>query len=77
MKRWSKKVIVVSVAVLGIAVFVAAAVALKRPIVEQWYLWKLESGDREQQWATAAKLAQMGSKGAEEWYLKQGRASRR
>ena len=71
MKRPSNKLIVCGVAVFGIAVLLAAAFALRRPILEQWYLWKLESGDSEQQWAAAAKLAKIGSKRAEEWYLEQ------
>lgn len=61
MKRSNKKVIVVSVAVVGIAVFVTAGFALRRPILEQWYLWKLESEDVDERKYAAERLAEMAS----------------
>ncbi len=65
MKRRSKKVIVYAVAVFGIAVLVAAAFALKQPVLEQWYIGKLESEDEESRKdAAATKLAEMGAVGA-------------
>ncbi len=44
MQPRSKKVIVSAVAVFGIAVLIGAGFALKRPILEHWYIWKLERG---------------------------------
>ena len=61
MKRASKKVIVVLVAVLSVVVLVAAAFALKRPILEQWYLWELDSEDEQERKSAAEKLGEMGS----------------
>ncbi len=64
MKGPNKKVIVVSVAVLSIAVLVASGFALKPVILEQWYLWQLESEDKVIRKDAAAKLAEMGAVGA-------------
>ncbi len=64
MKSRSKKVIVYAVAVFGIAVLVAAALALKPVILEQWYLLKLESEDEESRKDAAANLAELGAVGA-------------
>ncbi len=64
MKRWSKKVIVVSVAVLSIVVLVASGFALKPVILEQWYIWKLESEHKESRYDAVKKLAEMGAVGA-------------
>ena len=47
MKRPGKKFIVSTVVVVGIAVVLAAGVALKPAILEQWYLLKLESEDEQ------------------------------
>ncbi len=62
MKRPNRKVS--AVAVLGIAAFVLAGLALKPVILEQWYLWKLESEDEESRKDAAANLAELGAVGA-------------
>ncbi len=61
MKRPNKKAIVVSVVLVGIAVFVASGFALRRPILEQWYLWKLGSEIEEDRRLAAEKLGGMKS----------------
>ncbi len=61
MKRPSNKLIVSGVAVVGIVVLVAAAFSLKPVILEQWYIWKLESEDKAIRVAAAEKLADIGS----------------
>ena len=68
MKRPSTKLIVFSVTVVGIAVLVASGFALKRPILKQWYIWKLESQWKEERWAAARELGKLGSSAAEDWY---------
>ena len=60
MKRPSKELIVSAVAVLGIAAFVLAGLALKPVILEQWYIWKLDSEDEEERKLAAEKLGEMG-----------------
>jgi HEAT repeat protein len=63
MKPPSKKVkaIVSAVAVVGVAVLVGAGFALKRPILERWYLWELDSEDDEQRKLAAQKLGELES----------------
>ena len=61
MKRPSKKLIVVSVAVLSMVVLVASGFALKRPILEQWYLWELDSEDEQERKLAAEKLGELHS----------------
>ena len=72
----SKKVVVYAVAVFGIAVLVASGFALKRPILEQWYIWQLESEEEQSRYDAAVKLSKMGVVGAVPGILKTlGRAS--
>ena len=61
MKRPSKGSIVVSVAVVGSDDGVASGFALKQPLLEQWYLWQLQSEDEETQKAAAERLGKMQS----------------
>lgn len=61
MERPSNKFIVSAVAVLSVVVLVAAAFALKRPILEQWYLWELDSEDEEERKLAAEKLGELRS----------------
>ena len=51
--RWS--------AALGLVVLLACAVAFRDRIAEEWWLYKLESGELEEQKVAAEKLADMGS----------------
>ncbi len=51
-------------AVLSIAVLVASGFALKPAILEQWYIWKLESEAEESRYDAVKKLAEMGAVGA-------------
>ena len=55
---------------LGIIVLAVACIAGRDKFVEQWYLWKLKSGDMDDQRAAAAALVAMGSRAAEGWYLR-------
>ncbi len=64
MKPRSKKLLVCAVAVLSIAVLVASGFALKPAILEQWYIWKLESEAEESRYDAVKKLAEMGAVGA-------------
>lgn len=48
-------------AVLGVAVLLACAVAFRDRIAEEWWLYKLESGDVEGQKVAAERLAESGS----------------
>ncbi len=61
MKPRSKKAIVCLVIVASVVVLVVAGFALKRPILEQWFLWKLDSIIEPERGIAAAKLAQMRS----------------
>lgn len=47
---------------LGLVVLVAAAIALKDPLLEKWYLHRLESGDEIERRAASEALAHMGSR---------------
>lgn len=55
---------------LGVVVLVASGFALKRPILEQWYIWKLESKDESDFESAANKLAEMKSVRALEVLIK-------
>ncbi len=46
---------------LGVLVLLACAVAFKDRIAEQWWLYKLESGELEEQKVAVEKLAELGS----------------
>ena len=46
---------------LGLAVLVACGVAFRDRIAEEWWLYKLESGELEEQKVAAEKLVEMGS----------------
>ena len=61
MKPRSKKAIVLLVIVSGVVVLVAAGFAFKRPLLEQWYVWQVESGGEEQKEVALEKLEEMGS----------------
>ena len=53
---------VISVAIVaGIAVVVASGFTLTGPVIEQWYLWKLESEDEEERRTAVERLADMRS----------------
>ena len=61
MKPRSKKAFVLLVIVSGILVVVAAGFALKRPLLERWYIWQLESQDEEETKRAAERLGAMRS----------------
>ena len=62
MKRPRNKFIVYAVAVFGIAVLVASGFALKRPVLERWYLSKLASAERySERKSLARKLGEIHS----------------
>ncbi len=61
MEPRSKKAIVCLVIVASVVVLVAAGFALKRPIIEQWYVWQLESQDEQERTAAIGKLVDMRS----------------
>jgi HEAT repeat protein len=46
---------------LGLLVLLACGILFKDWVLEEWYLYKLESGDIEEQKAAVQKLAEMGS----------------
>ena len=56
MKSRKQKAIVSAVSVFGIVVLVVAGLALKPAILEQWYLWELESEDEQDRKLAAEKL---------------------
>ena len=55
------KTFALSTAVLGLVVLVAAGIAAKDTIREQWYLHRLENGAEEEQIVAAEKLGDMRS----------------
>lgn len=55
------KTIPISTAVLGVAVLIAAGVAGKNRIREEWYIWRLEKGDEQEQMVAAEKLGKLRS----------------
>ena len=59
-----KKAVLVSALVLGSIAFLVAVLALKGPVLEQWYLWRLESEDEEQRKVAATSLGDMKSRRA-------------
>ena len=59
-----KKAVTVSVLVVGSSALLVAVLALKGPVLEEWYLWRLESEDEEQRKAAAASLGNMKSRRA-------------
>ncbi len=61
MQKPSRKVILAVVVVSGVALTVAAGLALRRPLLERWYLWQVESGQGEAKDAALARLEEMGS----------------
>ncbi len=56
--------VAIGVVVVGAMVIVWAAIAFEGKLVEQWYLWKLESAGEEEQELAAEKLWQMKSRSA-------------
>ena len=56
-----QKPVVFGAALLGTFVLVVAVVAFKRPIMEQWYLWKLDSEDESDRQLAAQNLGALGS----------------
>ena len=54
---------------LGLVVLVVAVYAFRGPILEQWYLWKLDSAQGQERWAAAKQLQILGSEAAEDWYI--------
>ena len=56
--------VAIGVAVVGTMVVVWAGIAFEEKLFEQWYLWKLDSGEEEEQELAAEKLGQMKSKRA-------------
>ncbi len=56
-----KKFITGSVLLVGIGVLVVAGITLQRPLQEQYWIWRLESGTDEQRLKAADKLAGLRS----------------
>ncbi len=54
----------VGVVVVGAMVIVWAGIAFEEKLVEQWYLWNLDSAEEEEQELAAEKLGQMKSRRA-------------
>ncbi len=54
----------IGVVVVGAMVIVGAGIAFEEKLVEQWYLWKLESGEEQELELAAEKLGQMRSRRA-------------
>ncbi len=54
----------IGVAVVGAMVIVWAGIAFEEKLVEQWYLWKLDSAEEEEQKLAAEMLGQMKSRRA-------------
>ncbi len=54
----------IGVVVVGAMVIVWAGIAFEEKLVEQWYLWKLDSAEEEDQQLAAEKLGQMKSRKA-------------
>ena len=50
-----------AIIVVGLAALVVSAVALKRPMFEQFWLWKLQSDDQATRDSAARRLGEMGS----------------
>ena len=61
MKPRSKNAILFLVIISGVVVLVAAGFALKRPLLEQWYLSRLDSEDAQKTTAAIGKLVEMRS----------------
>jgi HEAT repeat protein len=53
--------VAILMATLGVATIFGTAVALRNRGIEQWYLWKLESPDKETREAAAKQLGEMRS----------------
>ena len=60
MRRKGKRLTYLTIS-LGVLVLVAAGFAFKRPILEQWYLWELESEDEQERKLAAEKLGELRS----------------
>ncbi len=57
-----KKLITLSVLLLGTAALIVAAITFQRPLRERYWLWKLESGGTKEERLTAAeRLEELGS----------------
>lgn len=61
MKSGSRRTFLFVVIVSAVVVALAAGLSLKRPLVEQWYLWQAESGGDEEKRVALGKLQEMGS----------------
>ncbi len=55
------KIFALSTVAVGVVVLVAAGIAAKERIREEWYLWKLEWGNPDEQVASMEKLGEMRS----------------
>ncbi len=55
------KAVTLSAATIGVCVLLACAFAFRDRIAEQWWLYKLESGELEEQKVAAERLAEMGA----------------
>ena len=56
--------VTIGVVVVGAIVIVWAGIAFEEKLVEQWYLWKLDSVEEQEQQLAAEKLGQMKSRRA-------------
>ena len=61
MRARQQKLVTLGFGVVGIAVLAGAAFVLREPLAEQYYLWRLESGDEEERKLAAEKLGEIGS----------------
>ncbi len=56
--------VAIGVVVVGAMVIVWAGIAFEEKLVEQWYLWKLDSPEEKERELAAEKLGQMRSRRA-------------
>ncbi len=61
--------VTIGVVVAGAMVIVWAGIASEEKLVEQWYLWKLDSAEEKEQELAAEKLGQMKSRRAIPWLV--------
>ena len=64
MRQRSQRRTVWIVGIVGVAILVGASVGLRDLVLEQWYLWQLESAEEDAQWQAVERLGAMKSERA-------------
>lgn len=64
MTRWTGKRTTIAVGILGVAAALGAGISLRVTLVEQWWIWRLESGEFADRFEAARRLGAMGSRRA-------------